>query len=364
MDEVKEYDVFISYSRRDYVDENKKIIPGNIVSQIKEVLEENEISYWMDEKGIFNGDEYAKQIARYIRRSKLFLFISTANSNASEWTSDEIATARMYKKKILPFKYDDTLYNEDVILFIAKLDFINYYENPEHALLKLLDSIKKSLKELEEAKRQEEELKLQKLREEEELRKRKEEEEKKEEVKKEIKIHAEDCRRLIVQQKTIIKQLVNKNIFVGHESKICPVCNTSVSLSKHFCEKCGWQFPTLYSLDGSEIEALDEVQLSIARTNWQSLGSIVELQSAKKDLQQNIQELVDKNKYLTDSYNHMSKQCDDKTSELEEKKSEIDTLHEEITDLKVGLNACKKELSEKELENSHSEEQHKVISVY
>ena len=30
------YDVFISYSRKDYVDENKNVLPHNVISQIKE----------------------------------------------------------------------------------------------------------------------------------------------------------------------------------------------------------------------------------------------------------------------------------------------------------------------------------------
>ena len=56
------YDVFVSYSRSDYKNEDGDIIPGNIISQIKKVLEENNISYWIDENGISNGDEFAKLI--------------------------------------------------------------------------------------------------------------------------------------------------------------------------------------------------------------------------------------------------------------------------------------------------------------
>ena len=32
------YDVFISYSRRDYVDENYNVIPGNAIAEIQNVL--------------------------------------------------------------------------------------------------------------------------------------------------------------------------------------------------------------------------------------------------------------------------------------------------------------------------------------
>ena len=149
------YDVFISYSRRDYVDENRVEIPGNIVSQIKELLTANGISYWFDENGINHGDEFAPMIARNIKAASLFLFISTESSNASEWTSREIAVANAYKKKIIPFRYDNSVYNDSVILFVANLDFIDYSSNPSNALTRLVNSIKEYLKELEEQREQE-----------------------------------------------------------------------------------------------------------------------------------------------------------------------------------------------------------------
>ena len=34
------YDVFISYSRRDYVDENYNVIPGNAIAEIQNVFDE------------------------------------------------------------------------------------------------------------------------------------------------------------------------------------------------------------------------------------------------------------------------------------------------------------------------------------
>ena len=70
-----EYDVFISYSRKDYVDENKQVIPGNVISRIKELFDANGISYWFDEDGFLEENPYAPEIK--IRASKLFLFISS-----------------------------------------------------------------------------------------------------------------------------------------------------------------------------------------------------------------------------------------------------------------------------------------------
>lgn len=165
------YDVFISYSRHDYIDENKVVIPGSIVSEIKKVLTANGISYWFDEDGINHGDEFAPIIARNIKDASIFLFISTENSNASEWTSREIAVANAYKKKIIPFRYDDSVYNDSVILFVANLDYIDYASNPSNALTRLVASIKENLKEIEEQRELE-------IRRKEEERRRREDEEK------------------------------------------------------------------------------------------------------------------------------------------------------------------------------------------
>lgn len=140
-------DVFISYSRKDYVDENKNVIHDNVVQKIKEVLTQNDISYWFDEEGIYCGDAFAPIIAKNIKEAKVFLFISTANSNASEWTAGEIATAYSYSKKIIPFRVDDSRYNDAVILHLAHLDYLDYYNNEDKSLIRLVDSIKEYLNE-------------------------------------------------------------------------------------------------------------------------------------------------------------------------------------------------------------------------
>ena len=136
-----EYDVFISYSRRDYLDENGDVIPGNIISKLKDVLKENGITYWIDEDGINSGDEFARLIIRSIKDSKVLLFVSTENSNNSAWTRKEIASAIAYKKKIIPFKCDDTPFNDSLLLYLADLDFISYKQQGSRALKRLVTSI-------------------------------------------------------------------------------------------------------------------------------------------------------------------------------------------------------------------------------
>lgn len=142
MEKVKEYDVFISYARSDYENkETKEKIPNSVVSQIKEYLSANNISFWFDEDGIYSGDAFAKEIANSIKNSKLFLFISSAHANKSDWTCREIATATMYKKKILPVKIDNSVYDDSVILYLANLDFVDLTRNQEQGLKAMVRSI-------------------------------------------------------------------------------------------------------------------------------------------------------------------------------------------------------------------------------
>ena len=150
-------DVFISYSRKDYVDEYNNVIPGNEVSKIKEALTEAGITFWMDEKGIVPGEDFAAKILKYIKACKIFVFISSAAANQSEWTRKEIACALMYKKEVIPLLLDDSPFHDSVILRIADLDQIDYYVNPEKGLEKLITSIKTHLNKLEEEERRKKE---------------------------------------------------------------------------------------------------------------------------------------------------------------------------------------------------------------
>ncbi len=147
-----QYDVFISYSRKDYVDENQNVIPNNIVSQIKELLSNEGISYWFDEDGVGYGQDFIERIVSNIEASKIFLFISTKNSNQSPWTCKEIASADMYNKYILPLRIDASPYNKKVMFRISDLNYIDYYANPEKGLSDLMTTIKTYLNQFKQAK--------------------------------------------------------------------------------------------------------------------------------------------------------------------------------------------------------------------
>lgn len=142
-------DVFISYSHRDYEDEKKNVIPGNEVSKIIDTFQKANITFWLDHE-IHSGDFFDSKIVRNIKSSRVFVFLSTANSNKSEWTANEIAVARMMRKKVIPVRIDNSDYHEDSTLYLARCSHIDYADNPELGLQKLVEAITAATLELRE----------------------------------------------------------------------------------------------------------------------------------------------------------------------------------------------------------------------
>ena len=142
---MEKYDVFISYSRADYKDANNVPIPGNVISKITTELHEQNITFWIDEDGIYTGDNFAPKIAKAIESSQVFVFVSSENSNKSPWTQNEVCVAQSYKKPILPLKCDDSTYAVSVIMYLAMLDYCDYKSLGDRAITQLVESIKEKL---------------------------------------------------------------------------------------------------------------------------------------------------------------------------------------------------------------------------
>ncbi len=110
------YDVFISYSSKDYKDEKGHVIPNNVISLIRKTFDNNGISYWIDEKDNMTGKKLNRHIAGKIRLSKVFLFVCSKNAAKSQWVEKEINIAEELNKKIIPFVCDSKI--EDVTISI------------------------------------------------------------------------------------------------------------------------------------------------------------------------------------------------------------------------------------------------------
>ena len=311
------YDVFISYSRRDYVDESYNVIPGNAIAEIQNVFDENGITYWFDKDGIYSGQEFIEIITGAIAESKMLIFISSKHSNESMWTAGEIFEALDGKKAIIPVKIDNSQYNKKFKLLIRPLDYIDYQENPQNALKDLLRAINKVKEDI-----------AQKQREEEKLRQEKEAEAKKEKIKEEISVLAKDCQRLTLQQIDVVKQIFEKQTYIGNTTKICPICDKEVSISSDFCNRCGWTFPILYYIDGNNTYQLDEKQLSVARTNWRSINMVSELQTIKSNLEI-------ENQRLQRSLLQATEDCKSMTENLKKNESAIQKAKIEIKQMQI-----------------------------
>lgn len=311
------YDVFISYSRRDYVDESYNVIPGNAIAEIQNVFDENGITYWFDKDGIYSGQEFIEIITGAIAESKMLIFISSKHSNESMWTAGEIFEALDGEKAIIPVKIDNSQYYKKFKLLIRPLDYIDYQENPQNALKDLLRAINKVKEDI-----------AQKQREEEKLRQEKEAEAKKEKIKEEISVLAKDCQRLTLQQIDVVKQIFEKQTYIGNTTKICPICDKEVSISSDFCNRCGWTFPILYYIDGNNTYQLDEKQLSVARTNWRSINMVSELQTIKSNLEI-------ENQRLQRSLLQATEDCKSMTENLKKNESAIQKAKIEIKQMQI-----------------------------
>ena len=135
--------VFISYSKRDYIDEDGQGIGGSVVDRIIKTLSDNGISYWIDREGLDVGVTYADTISKSIKECDTFLFLSSQNANSSPWTLREISTAIDFGKTVLPVKMDNSRYADSVALYLASVQYIDWPElGAEESLRRIVSRIK------------------------------------------------------------------------------------------------------------------------------------------------------------------------------------------------------------------------------
>ena len=120
--------VFISYSKKDYIGTDGKVIPGNAVDKVCKALSDNGVSYWIDRKGLDPGVTYASIIASKIKDCDVFLFLATQNANNSDWTLREISTAIEFGKKVIPIRLDHSSYADSVALYLSSVQYVDWME--------------------------------------------------------------------------------------------------------------------------------------------------------------------------------------------------------------------------------------------
>ena len=317
--EQTKYDVFISYSRKDYV-VNDEIIPGNPITAIQELFDKNGVKYWFDKDGIYSGEEFVKEISTAIVNSKMLVFVSSKNSNESEYTCGEILKAKKTKKLVIPFLIDECEYNEKFEILLLPLNHIDYVNQPNTALLELLRTVNKEKERIRLIEQKHNESLL------------------KEQKKKEISAGIKDFQRLKGEQDFLLRSLYSKSKDVGAKTKKCPVCEVEMPVEVPYCESCGWSFASLYGVYGVDGKSLhDEKQLRIVRSLWQDFiegkETAEKLSSTQKELSET-RKLYDDSKTdkleLEQYANHLEKQNSELKSQIvEARKAEEKRLAEE-----------------------------------
>lgn len=127
-------DIFISFSFKDY----------ELVKKVSETLfQKYGLKVWMCSKELYGGDQYYAIIPKAIRDSKLFLFIYSKNSLASEEVPSEILIARHADKVIIPFLTDfSDLEDTKVEYFLVTL---NYVDGTRPTLENRIDDLSQSI---------------------------------------------------------------------------------------------------------------------------------------------------------------------------------------------------------------------------
>ncbi len=111
------YDLFISYSRKDFDEVNK------ILNMLKKQIPS--LTYWFDINGVESGDEFEDKIIAAIDNSSYVLFFLSDNSIESKWTRDEIMYARNTKKKVIPILLKDAKLEGWFLFKFGRIDCID-----------------------------------------------------------------------------------------------------------------------------------------------------------------------------------------------------------------------------------------------
>ena len=333
------YDVFVSYSRKDYVDEHGNPRENSVVFKLMDFLDKHNISYWFDKNGIYSGSEFVEVITDAITESKMMIFVSSEHSNASPWTTGEIFEALEQEKLIVPFKIDNSQYNKRFRMMVRPLDFIEYYANPEIAfdsLLKTINICKKKYDEriAEEARRKAEEDARQH----------------RAEIIEEIKVEALDFQHHVSTIMADAQKILEKQKQIGNIEKKCPVCSTQQPIENVYCRKCGWTFNPVFD----EKPKGDKDHLFVMRNLW---NTVRKSDAMKKELENKIQEqasvieekdvetelLRTETQGLTKERTRLWNDVSSLQSELNGKNKEISALQSKLT---ASENNCVKLSSE------------------
>lgn len=312
------YDVFICYSRKDYMDESNKPIEWSAIAALLDFLDKNDITYWFDKEGIYSGSEFVEVITDAITDSKMMIFVSSEHSNSSTWTTGEIFEALEQEKLIVPIKIDDSPYNKKFRMIVRPLDFIEYNPNPEVAFNSLLKTIMICKEEYDRAAAEEAKRKA---------------EERRKEIIKEIKADTLEYQHHAYTLLSDAQKILNKQKLAGICEKVCPICSTSQPIESAYCKKCGWTFNPIYDA----IPKGDKDHLFVMRSLWKAVQDSDAIRLKLENKTHELETITkDKDKLIESLRNELSQNSSPKNSQVHTN----ETMHKkEVIEKRVIISA-------------------------
>lgn len=127
----KKESVFISYNTKDW----------RIASQIRDMLEQHDISCWMAPDSIPAGENYASIIPNAIVNCDIFLLILSKHSQESNWVPKELDTAINNNRVVIPFQIDEANLTNTFSFYLANCQRILAASRLDDARWELKDRI-------------------------------------------------------------------------------------------------------------------------------------------------------------------------------------------------------------------------------
>jgi hypothetical protein len=124
---LKQYDIFISYSRKD----------TEVVNRICKAFDEEGITYFIDRQGLTGGTEFPEKLANAILSCNKLLFVASNNSYQSKFTKNEITFAYNEKEpeSIIPYIIDGSSLPPGLKLIFSGVNIRNIEEHPIETVL-------------------------------------------------------------------------------------------------------------------------------------------------------------------------------------------------------------------------------------
>ena len=123
--------IFISFASQD----------RKVANTLCKALEGRGFKCWIASRDIAPGENFQIAIVRAIRNAKMMLLVFTANSNASDEMSKELALASQQKLIVVPLRIDDVRPNDAFEYEFATRQWIDFFADWETAIEQLAQRI-------------------------------------------------------------------------------------------------------------------------------------------------------------------------------------------------------------------------------